>query len=236
MHYASIKGLLFDKDGTLFGFRESWGVWCERVLAELCPADPSLQARMAKAAGYDLQRRQFMPGSSIVNAEAAATNRLWADMLTDKTVADVESAGLRNLHDLPLVPVTDLPVLLSQLRDTGRHTGVATNDFEAGAVGQIRQAGVEQLFDFICGFDSGFGAKPGPGMIHAFCEHTCLAPGEVAMIGDSSHDLNAGKSAGAGLLVGVLTGPASRDDLTDLADVILDSIEQLPALLATPGR
>ena len=25
------------------------------------------------------------------------------------------------------------------------------------------------MFDFICGADSGFGAKPAPGMVRAFC-------------------------------------------------------------------
>jgi phosphoglycolate phosphatase len=227
-----IKGLLFDKDGTLFGFRESWGIWCERVLATLCGDDLPLQQRLAAAAGYDLSNRTFLPGSSIVNAEAGETNRLWADLLTDKTLDDVQAVGLDALQDLPLVPVTDLAPLLQRLRSGGLKTGVATNDFEAGAHGQLREAKVHHLFEFICGFDSGFGSKPGPGMIQAFCDKTGLAPAQVAMIGDSTHDLHAGKSAGAGLRIGVLTGPASRDDLVAHADHVIDSIAALPELLA----
>ncbi len=229
--FNQIKGLLFDKDGTLFGFRESWGAWCERVLAELCADDQSLQQRLAVAAGYDLQQRSFLPGSSIVNAEAAETNRIWADLLPDKTLAEVQAAGISALQDLPLVPVTDLPTLLQRFRAADLRTGVATNDFEAGAHSQLREAKIDQLFDFVCGFDSGFGSKPGPGMIQAFCEKTSLAPAQVAMIGDSTHDLNAGRNAGAGLCIGVLTGPASHDDLAGHADLIIDSIEALPGFL-----
>jgi phosphoglycolate phosphatase len=53
------------------------------------------------------------------------------------------------------------------------------------------------------------------------------------MVGDSVHDLGAGRSAGAGLTVGVLTGPAMAEMLEDLADHIVPSIDYLPDLLET---
>jgi phosphoglycolate phosphatase len=68
-------------------------------------------------------------------------------------------------------------------------------------------------------------------MVLAFCAATGLDPSEVAMIGDSVHDLGAGRAAGAGLVVGVLTGPAAVPELTPLADVVAPSIGALPALL-----
>ena len=30
-----IKAVIFDKDGTLFDFRQSWGAWTRALLAEL---------------------------------------------------------------------------------------------------------------------------------------------------------------------------------------------------------
>ena len=68
-------------------------------------------------------------------------------------------------------------------------------------------------------------------MILGFCEHAGLEPAAVAMVGDSAHDLDAGRAAGAGLLVGVLTGPATRADLQPMADVVLDDISHLPDYL-----
>ena len=47
------------------------------------------------------------------------------------------------------------------------------------------------------------------------------------MVGDSMHDLHAGRSAGM-RTIGVLTGPASRADLTPHADVVLDTIADIP--------
>ncbi|MEL6211117.1 MAG: HAD hydrolase-like protein, partial [Pseudomonadota bacterium] len=59
-----------------------------------------------------------------------------------------------------------------------------------------------------------------------------IAPAEIAMIGDSTHDMACARAASCGLRVGVLTGPASHADLAPHADHVIDSIDALPALLA----
>jgi phosphoglycolate phosphatase len=82
------------------------------------------------------------------------------------------------------------------------------------------------MFDFIAGSDSGFGAKPAPGMLLAFADHIGIDPGEIAMVGDSEHDLVAGRAAGMAT-VGVLTGVAGRQDLLPHADVVLPDIGYL---------
>ena len=53
----------------------------------------------------------------------------------------------------------------------------------------------------------------------------------MMMVGDSVHDLEAAKNAGA-IAVAVLSGPAPRDDLSPLADYVLDDISALPALIS----
>ena len=85
-------------------------------------------------------------------------------------------------------------------------------------------------FAFVAGYDSGHGAKPGPGMLEAFCRETGLAPGACAMVGDSGHDLASARAAGM-VRVAVLTGPASAADLAPFADVVLPDIGRLPAWL-----
>ncbi len=39
-----------------------------------------------------------------------------------------------------------------------------------------------------------------------------------------------GRAAHAGLVIGVLSGTSGREDLEDFADLILDSVNDLPAL------
>ncbi len=50
------------------------------------------------------------------------------------------------------------------------------------------------------------------------------------MVGDSTHDLVAGRAAGM-LAIGVLTGMAARSDLDPYADLVLNDIGEIPALL-----
>ena len=105
--------------------------------------------------------------------------------------------------------------------------GVATNDAEAAAQSQLRGLGLGGYFDFLAGADSGHGAKPDPGQCLAFCAATGMQPAQVAMIGDSTHDLHAGAAAGM-VPVAVLSGPATREDLAPHAAVVLPDIGHLP--------
>ena len=107
-----------------------------------------------------------------------------------------------------------------------------TNDSEFAARAQLRSAGVERHFTFVAGFDSGFGAKPAPGPLLAFAEQAGLDPSRVAMVGDSLHDLHAGRAAGMQTL-GVLTGTALAHDLAPHADVVFDHIGHIPGWLAS---
>ena len=55
------------------------------------------------------------------------------------------------------------------------------------------------------------------------------------MVGDSYHDLEMARAAGAGLAVGVLTGPAERGELETQADVVIADVRGLPSILDLPG-
>jgi phosphoglycolate phosphatase len=56
-----------------------------------------------------------------------------------------------------------------------------------------------------------------------------LGRDEIAMVGDAPHDLVMGRAAGVAMNVGVLSGTSRRQDLAALADLIVDSINDLPA-------
>ena len=60
-------------------------------------------------------------------------------------------------------------------------------------------------------------------------------PTQIAMVGDSRHDLEAARAAGA-VAVAVLSGPADRAALAPLADHVVDDIAALPALFAALNR
>jgi phosphoglycolate phosphatase len=221
-----IDGVLFDKDGTLFDFRLSWGRWAAEFLARIAE-NPSHAARLGGAIGFDPVTRAFAPDSPVIAATAADIAAALVPHLPGTSVIDLaeridDSAGQTEMSEaVPLRP------LLQGLRDRGLRLGVATNDSEAPARQHLARHGITDCFDFIAGYDSGHGAKPAPGMCLAFAKLLGLEPGRVAMVGDSLHDLQAGRAAGM-RTVAVLTGIAKRDVLQPMADVVLPDIGALP--------
>lgn len=124
-------------------------------------------------------------------------------------------------------PLTDLPVLLGGLRATGRRIAVATSDDREPTVRTIAALGIGGWIDaFVCA-DDGLPVKPAPDMVLHLCREIGIAPGRTAVVGDSAADLLMGRSAGARLVVGVLTGVGGRDDLAPLADIVVPSVADL---------
>jgi phosphoglycolate phosphatase len=221
-----MQGVIFDKDGTLFDFRRSWGVWAADMLRALA-ADEGHARRMGRAVGYDLVTGTFDPDSPVI----AATN----DEIAVALMAELPGQSLRDvaaqLHamaaEAPMIPATDLADVLGRLRGLDLKLGLATNDSARAAHAHLAAHDILGLFDFVAGADSGHGAKPEPGMLRAFAHQMGLRAADVAMVGDSRHDLIAGRAAGMAT-VGVLTGIAEAADLADLADVVLPDISHLP--------
>lgn len=236
MNRQRIKGLLFDKDGTLFDFAASWSGVLNDTLAALTP-DRDLRARMGRATGYDPESGAFEAGSLAVAGALDDVSEVWAGYLPGLSALEVTLVANRVTQAAvgagALVPaVPDLSGFLGGLRSAGHVLGIATHDSEAAARAHVKDAGALEHFAFIAGYDSGHGLKPGPGMLLAFASATGLRPSEIAMIGDSVHDLGVGPSAGAALAIGVLTGPATLADLAPYADHVIPSIADLPELLA----
>ncbi len=224
-----IDGIIFDKDGTLFDFRLSWTDWASRALADLAP-EAERRALLAEALGFDLARGAFSSGSLVVAATTREVAQAAAPLLPGMSVDEIEdrmnarAAENRMFEAAPLIP------LLSGLKARGLRLGLATNDAEAAAEEHLRAHGVRDFFDFVAGYDSGYGAKPAPGQLSAFAERFRLEPRRVAMVGDTLHDLEA--AAAAGLRgVGVLTGVLGREALAPRAEVVLADVSGLPAWL-----
>lgn len=220
-----IDGIIFDKDGTLFDFRLSWGAWCEALMRELAGQGVSAET-LGRAIGFDSATRQFAPDSRVI---AGTPDEIAADLLPyfpQETAQSLLTRINRLAAEAPMVPAVDLRAVLGGLRVRGLKLGLVTNDAETPAHAHLAAAGIDDLFDFVAGFDSGHGAKPKPGPLLAFCRKTGLDPSRVAMVGDSRHDLEAGHAAGMHR-VAVLTGIAKADDLAPFADVVLDNIAGL---------
>ncbi|MGZ2257564.1 HAD family hydrolase [Roseobacter sp. A03A-229] len=226
----AVRGVLFDKDGTLFDFAATWEAWCAGLL-ELLTSDAAEAARLGQAIGYDHAARRFLPGSVVVAGTPGEIATALLPHLSEHTMRSLLQVLNAEAAQAPQVEAVPLAPFLQGLRQTGLRLGVATNDAEAPARAHLDRAEVSHLFDFIVGFDSGHGGKPAPGQLLAFAAAVDLPVEEIVMVGDSTHDLKAGRAAGM-RCVGVLTGVADREELSPHADVVFDTIAALPAWIA----
>jgi phosphoglycolate phosphatase len=197
--------------------------------------DEALSRTLMGQGGYDWALQRFVGGSVVAAGTVADLVDLWhpglpAPERRDRIAAydgvaveqgALRAAGVSGLHDT-----------LQALSARGLKLGIATNDSEAGARATAEALGLTPLLAATIGYDSVPQPKPWPDQLHLFATTTGLAPAAIAMVGDNTHDLEMAHAAGAGLAVGVLTGNSTREELSGLADVVLDSIADLPGLFA----
>lgn len=224
------RALLFDKDGTLFGFQATYGGWATDFVEDLADGREDRAAALAGALRLDRAARVFHPDSPVIAGTEGEMMALMLPHLPGMTPVALLDLLSRSTSAIEPVEAVPLAPLLERFRAAGYALGVATNDGEAAARAQLGRLGVAGAFDAIIGYDSGHGGKPAPGQCLAFAAAAGLAPQEVAMIGDSTHDLHAGRAAGM-IAVAVLTGPATAADLAPHADVVLPDIGHLPGWL-----
>lgn len=230
---AHIAGILFDKDGTLLLYDESWGP-VNREAARIASAgDAELEPQLLFSGGMDPVSGHTRPDSLLAAGNAAEIAAGFVAAGSPIEVAELT----RLLDDLFIrsaefsVAVTDLAALFGKLKARGFKLGIASSDNEQAIRQTAIRFGIIDHLDFIAGYDSGHGVKPEPGMVLGFCRATGLDPAEVAMVGDNNHDMHMGASAGVGLKVAVLTGTGSRETLSASADICLADITALMDLL-----
>jgi phosphoglycolate phosphatase len=227
-----IDGIIFDKDGTLFDFRRTWGEWAQRLLTDLGAGDADRAQTLGAVIGYDLAQGEFAWDSPVIAGTPVEISALLIPHLPGWEQGDLIARMNALAASVALAEAVPLRPLLEGLRASGLRIGLVTNDAEAPAHAHLQAAGVHDLFDFVAGCDSGHGAKPAPGQLLAFAHAVGLAPARVVMVGDSTHDLHAGQAAGM-WRVGVLTGIAEAPELTPHADTVLPDIGHLPGWISS---
>lgn len=232
--YAPIKGLCFDKDGTLFDFAATWEAWADAFLRRAARGDDERAIRVGSAIGFDLVAGKFAPDSVVIAGTPGEVTDALMPHFEDISRADLLDMLNEEAARAPQQPAVPLRPLLEGFRAQNLVLGVATNDSETPALAHLDAAGVTDLFDFIAGYDSGHGGKPEPGQLLAFAQAVNLPPSQIVMVGDSTHDLHAGRAAGM-RTIAVLTGTALAGQLAPFADVVLADIGEIPAWLAAQG-
>ena len=227
---SSIRGLLFDKDGTLFDFEKTWNSWTSKILTEVSKQSNVSISALADAIDFDLKTGKLLPQSIVIAGTHRQVTAALHTKLSNWDFEHLESYLLDYVVKTRQYEVVPLQKYFRKLKSEGLLLGVMTNDAERGAQAHLVAAGILDLLDFVAGSDTGFGCKPAPEPLLAFAKITGLKPDEIAMVGDSLHDLQAAQAAGM-MRIAVLTGVATEDELKKHADLVLPSIANLLDLI-----
>ena len=187
----SVDAVLFDKDGTLLDGERTWAGAAAEALSQIDPPRPALEAVCA-ALGLRLGTFPTLAAGApllwMSNPQLAAM--VAPHMDGDTFVSLVCERTLDRLH-----PADGAEETVLGLRDRGVPVGVVTNDSVANTHRQFGALGWDGLFDAVIGHDSGYPAKPDPGMIIAAAR--LLEARRPAFVGDSDVDVAAALAAGA---------------------------------------
>jgi phosphoglycolate phosphatase len=210
-----------------------WGGWARQLGTRLeasarRPVSPDVFA----AIGFDPTTGRVAAGGSLASSTMAgiqdvveAVLRRWCPSVAAARRA-TEAAWYVPDPVALAEPLADLPALFDTIRSEGRRIAVVTTDDRAPTDATLRALGIRtQVEAMVCG-DDGFAMKPAPDPVFAACQALGTEPPRVAVVGDSPADLAMARAAGAGLVVGVLSGVGTATDLAE-ADVVLGSVAEL---------
>jgi len=228
---ADIKGILFDKDGTLLDFHATWNPVNWAAALVVARNDPDLADLLMAVGGYDAATDRMRAGGLLAQETTHEIAVQWHKHVPGWIFDDLYKTIYRIYESAEPIPVPGLVETLTHYSEEACPMGIVTSDAESPAKSQMQALGLSDHFDFIAGYDSGYSAKPDPAAVLAFCKQTNLAPENIAFVGDNAHDMETGRRAGVGLVIGVLTGTSGRDDLAPLADHVFESICDLPTVI-----
>ena len=119
-------------------------------------------------------------------------------------------------HDRLMRAYAGVPEMLATLRANGHRLGIVTSKGDAMARRGLDHVGILQHFEVIVGCDSSTRHKPDPEPVHLALERLGARPSEAAFVGDSVHDMEAGRAAEV-VTIAALWGPFPRATLEPAA-------------------
>jgi len=125
-------------------------------------------------------------------------------------------------HDRLARPYDGIVDAVRTLRQRGA-LGLVTSKLHYGALRGLRAAGLEDAFAVVVGADDVDKHKPDPAPVLAAVERLAADPATTVFIGDSPHDMAAGRAAGV-RTAAALWGPFPRETLeAQQPDIWLDA-------------
>lgn len=232
----SLKGIIFDKDGTLIDFDAFWISVCReamsRVLksagADLSLVDKILLRLGVKDGAADIDgilcsgtyEQMGEVACEIISSSGCPADR---EKIIEMTINEH-----KNCAQLGLVRPTckGLKETLLKLKAEGLYLAIVTTDTKEITEMCLDALEIKELFDEIYCDDGIHPTKPDPYYALEFSKKYGIATEQIAMVGDTLTDMRFAKNAGL-LAIGVGKSEKSRHSLAPTADLCIREITEL---------
>ncbi len=237
----SYKGIIFDKDGTLFDYYTVWSPVMRTSMSKILATmekddDKELEKELLFLIGigeHDINPKGLI---FIHNKAIALFNLFIFCKMNHLHYRKLVSALMTKYYDAKellkdsLITHTDenrLLPLFTKLKEYGYIIGVVTSDNANSTKVCLDHFSITPFISMISTYDDHYKRKPNPNVFQVFCEKFSLAPEEVVVVGDASVDMRFAKRGKAGYKIAVLTGSKNEKSLNRLADVVYPTVLNL---------
>lgn len=235
-----IKGIIFDKDGTLIQFDAFW----------ISVSVNAINQILKQLNREDIPVEEILLSIGVENGVADTDGLLCkgtyeqialaiSDVLKkydcmvseDKFVPMVLDAYNRNADSGEVLPTCEnIAGVLGGLKSSGIKLAVVTTDNFEITQKCLVKLGIEHLFDKIYTDDGETPVKPDPWCALDFAKQMNLEKDEIIMVGDTMTDILFAQNAGIGV-IGVGANDENRQRLAKHADAVFPDISHIPAFL-----
>ncbi|MDY4839791.1 MAG: HAD family hydrolase [Lachnospiraceae bacterium] len=238
-----VKGILFDKDGTLVDFFSLWLQAATEVIPLFLKENEiqvsqELIEYLLKTIGVN--QGEIDPKGALAYKSYGEIAKDICDALEERKIYIAVTKAKEQIEEFFNQSVssreaniqlfTDMNALMENLKSRNLIIGLATADTKISAENCLKSIGIEQFFDYIGADDGKRKPKPDKEMFLEFQNQFLLKPEEIAVVGDTYNDMLFAKQNG-GIAIGVLSGVSEEEDFENEADYIIASIHELPELL-----
>jgi HAD superfamily hydrolase (TIGR01509 family) len=237
-----IEVIVLDKDGTLTDFNSAWSqryVNCVDAVVEGARGDSSLRAALYRGLAINAADGRIQQDNPIVSVKIADKGIIVATVLHQFGFGWEKAQSIVAERMLPILSQSPHPhqtkgignvkARVRSWKSSGLRLAIATNDNRARTLAELSHLGIADAIDVIVCADSGMDSKPSPAALLHIAKQLGVMPNSLAMVGDTVTDLRAGRSAGVGMVVGVLSGLGTHGHLAPFADTVVANVHGLTA-------
>ena len=228
-----IQWILFDKDGTLIYFDQSWtriGIqlvddFIERYRESITDVEQAYK-------DLGVVDRDILPGTVMASGSLEEmiahfnqiANRDVSDWVKERSQTLIDQREPDNEW------VDGVYEMLETLRQRGYKLAIVTSDTRKGTDQFLEATDSELLFDVIISTEAHAVEKPNPEVLKPLFEQYEVQPEEIMMVGDTPNDIQTAVNAQLGYSVAVLTGVGEKESFTRADRVVDDATAVLDIL------